>query len=117
MPGENEVVRLPSAEGAPIPPPPPPPPPAPSGMSGSINVSVTAGGNTYTLAVGIPTSSGGAYTFSLTESGQQNPLADFKFKDENNFLVEVAMPSIGSSGSGVSVEAGFTLKEGDPGTT
>ncbi|USX15331.1 hypothetical protein NHH88_05960 [Oxalobacteraceae bacterium OTU3CAMAD1] len=104
MTNENDIVTSAGAID--------PPPLVP--MTAAIKVSVTVDNKKYELAVGIPTSTNGVYTFHLTEeaSGGSTPaiLADFKFKDNDNFLVNVDMPPI--TGGGVSLTAGFHLSEG-----
>jgi hypothetical protein len=83
-------------------------------LSGGIDVEVVIGGKTYDLAVGIPTSSGAAYTFSLTkkEGGVNGTLADFAFVDGSNFRVAINMPSIPASEGGPSISGGFRLQQG-----
>jgi hypothetical protein len=81
-----------------------------------VSVKTGTDGNTYALDVGIPTSTGGTYSFKLTETTSATPsvtstLANFAFKDSGNFSIDVDMPSL-SSTDGVAIEAGFHLKEG-----
>jgi len=75
-------------------------------LSGAINVSVVAGGQTYTLSVSIPTASGDPYTFFLTQGS--NTLAWFAFKGDDQFTIQVNMPSVAG------ITAGFKLQEGEP---
>lgn len=94
----------------------PPGPPAPSvtGMSGTLDVKITTSDQTlYDLSVTIPTGTGGAKGFSLTETphgGTLTTLASVSYTSDTDFSVQVDMPPI--SAGGTTIDGGFTLKEG-----
>jgi hypothetical protein len=85
-------------------------------LAGNIEVDITLpSGTAYKLRVAVPTATGESYTFRLTETpGQGTPsdIADFKFKDANNFSVDVRMPEIDVSNT--KITAGFHLQNGSP---
>lgn len=86
-------------------------------LSGSISVEIDLpDGTKYNLSVSVPTSAGEAYTFDLTETpassgASPETLADFKFKDANNFSVVVNFPPLSIQG-GPKISGGFTLSAG-----
>lgn len=85
-------------------------------LAGNINVDITLpNGTVYKLAVAVPTGGGDPYTFQLTETpsgGTDQTLADFVLKDQNNFSVQVSIPTIDAGGTKIS--GGFLLKMGTP---
>jgi hypothetical protein len=81
-------------------------------LAGNINVEIgLASGTKYKLAVSVPTADGSPYSFVLTEikGNTEEKLADFEFKDSNDFSVEVNIPAI--SEGGVTIKGGFLLKQ------
>jgi hypothetical protein len=85
-------------------------------LAGNINVQITLpSGTAYNLTVAVPTSAAETYTFVLTETpsgGEAQTLADFAFKDQNNFSVAVNIPTIDVSGT--KITGGFNLVNGSP---